>query len=155
MNAEQAEIQGRIPHRPPFLFVDRIVDETHDALTAEWEVAHDLPCFAGHYPHHPVLPGVLITELCLQCAALLLSRSGPSQVSAESQPVLTRIGVARFKKIVRPGETLRARVRLVEALGRARYMSARVTSAAELVLDVRFTVALVVHPKITAGVEAS
>lgn len=153
MNEAVTDIARRIPHRPPFLFVDRILRESENDLTAEWDVAPDLACFAGHYPHHPVLPGVLITEFCLQSAALLLARPGAAEVTAESLPMLTRIEDARFKRIVRPGETLSAHVHLVEALGRACYMKARVTAGAEIVLDVRFTVALVASHAVRTEME--
>ncbi len=145
----RAAIEALIPHRDPFLFVDRIVEQGTDRIVAEWDVAADFFAFRGHYPAYPVLPGVLISEFAFQSAACLFSaeaehsvdaRNGP-QVSARAVPVLTKIEDARFRRIVRPGETLRAEVDVVERVGPARYCKALVTCGGETVLRVRFTVA--------------
>lgn len=132
------EIEALIPHRPPFLFVDRIVDRTEDSITTEWCPPKDFPAFAGHYPGTPVLPGVLISEFCFQSAALLLA-------DPENQdgiiPVLTKIESARFRRIVKPGETLRATVHKKHALGQARYMTGRIECDGSAVLRIEFVVA--------------
>lgn len=117
-----------IPHRPPFLFVTRVVDHEGDALTAEWDVPHDLPVFEGHFPGEPVLPGVLISEFCFQAGAILVYATSEDDRNAEGVPVLTRITDARFRQIVRPGTTLRAEVTLTERLSNARYVDAKVTN---------------------------
>ena len=132
------EIESLIPHRPPFLFVDAIIDRTEDSITTEWCPGEDFPPFSGHYPNQPVLPGVLISEFCFQTSALLLA-------DPESQsnviPVLTKIESARFRRIVRPGETLRATVTKKHALGQARYMTGRVDCEGSAVLRIEFVVA--------------
>lgn len=139
----RAEIEAAIPHREPFLFVDRVIERTRDAITTEWDVASDLPAFRGHYPGYPVLPGVLISEFTFQSAAILFAEPGGARVASNAVPVLTKIGDARFRQIVRPGETLRARVETIERVGPARYMKATVTSGGSTVSKLRFTVALV------------
>jgi 3-hydroxyacyl-[acyl-carrier-protein] dehydratase len=121
---------------------------TADTLTAEWDVPADLPAFAGHFPGEPVLPGVLISEFTFQAGAVLVYTSNPDDREARGVPVLTRIQDARFKKIVRPGETLRAEVRLTERLGMARYVTAKVTSRGKLVA--RLECVLAVAP-VSAG----
>lgn len=135
------EVEALLPHRPPFLFVDRIVDRSEGTLLTEWHVRPELECFRGHYPGEPVLPGVLISEFALQSGALLIHSSQPEDREADGVPVLTRIENARFKKIVRPGETLRAQVRMDEQLANARYMSARITSDGERVATLSFVLA--------------
>jgi 3-hydroxyacyl-[acyl-carrier-protein] dehydratase len=146
--AARARIEAAIPHRAPFLFVDRIVEHGGGKIVTEWDVRADLPAFAGHYPGHPVLPGVLASEFCFQSAALLfaLDASGPSS----GTPVLTRIEDARFKKLVSPGETLRAELETRETLANVRWMSAHVTSAGETVLRIRFAVALLASEPLEA-----
>jgi len=131
-----SDVLAGIPHRPPFLFVDRIVEQSPARIVTEWDVRADLPAFAGHFPGEPVLPGVLMAEFCFQSAALLFSSTPGSGL-----PVLTRIEDARYKKVVRPGETLRAEVTLVEQLSNARWCKAHVTSAGTSVLRIGFTVA--------------
>ena len=54
-----AAVLEALPHRPPFLFVDRIIERTPSSIITEWYVPPDLECFKGHYPGHPVLPGVI------------------------------------------------------------------------------------------------
>ena len=131
-----SDVLAGIPHRPPFLFVDRIVEQSPARIVTEWDVPADLPAFAGHFPGEPVLPGVLMAEFCFQSAALLFSTAPGS-----GKPVLTRIEDARYKKAVRPGETLRAEVTLVERLSNARWCKAHVTSAGASVLRIGFVVA--------------
>lgn len=143
---DRAAIEAAIPHRDPFLFVDRVFERTQSTITTEWDVRADLPAFRGHYPGQPLLPGVLSSEFAFQSAALFVATSGADAVQKGSLPVLTRIEDARFKRAVFPGDTLRAEVELVERLGPACFMKATVTCGGAVVLRVRFTVALVAAP---------
>ena len=131
-----SDVLAGLPHRPPFLFVDRIVEQSEKRIVTEWDVRADLPAFAGHFPGDPVLPGVLLAEFCFQSAALLFAGG-----AAGALPVLTRIEDARYKKVVRPGETLRAEVDLVERLSNARWCKAHVRSGDASVLRIGFVVA--------------
>jgi 3-hydroxyacyl-[acyl-carrier-protein] dehydratase len=140
---DRAAIERAIPHRAPYLFVDRVLERTDDAVTAEWDITSGLEALSGHYPGRPVVPGALISEFTFQCAAILFAVPGRDVLGATSIPVLTKIEDARFKKMVAPGETLRAHVETVERLGNARFMKALVTSSGETVARLRFTVALV------------
>lgn len=142
--ARRAEVLAALPHRPPFLFVDRVVERGEGFVVTEWDVRAELDALRGHYPGRPVLPGVLACEMCFQSGALLFASEGASAAPAGSVPVLTRIEDARFKHIVEPGATLRARVERTESLGPARWMTAHVTSNGKSVLRIRFAVALVV-----------
>ncbi|MCB9904867.1 MAG: beta-hydroxyacyl-ACP dehydratase [Planctomycetes bacterium] len=138
---QRAEIEARIPHRDPFLFVDRILEQTEDSIITEWTVSPELDVFRGHYPGQPLLPGVLSAEFCFQSAALLFSDPG-ADTPQSGVPVLTKIEDARYKRMVRPGETLTARLELTEKLGPARYMRGQVRCGDELVLRLSFVVAL-------------
>ena len=135
---DRAAIEAAIPHRDPFLFVTSVEDSGEDFLTSSWHVPADGAWFRGHYPGEPVLPGVLISEHCFQSAALLISQRLNGFDPADGIPVLTKIEGARFKRIVRPDETLETRIDLRETLGPAYYLSAHVRCAGQTVLRMRF-----------------
>ncbi len=134
----RAEVKAAIPHRDPFLFVDRVVEREEDSLTAEWRVPPDADWFRGHYPGHPVLPGVLISEHVFQTAAILVSDLAGGLRPEDGLPVLTRIESARFRRMVRPGETLRTRVKLEERVGPAWFLSGDVRCDGKSVLRIRY-----------------
>ena len=150
----RTEIERVLPHRDPFLFVDEITDRGEGWLAARWTVPVDADWFRGHYPGNPLLPGVLITEHTLQCGALLAAEREAQRVgaldgnagAAAGVPVLTRLSDARFKRMVRPGETLETRVTLEDVVSNAYYMKAEVRCAGARVLTVKFTVAAVEAP---------
>lgn len=142
---ERAAIEALLPHRDPFLLVDRIADRGEDWIETEWHVAEDLDVFRGHYPGNPILPGVLISEHCFQSAALLLgNRTGDE--AARGVPVLTRIEDARFRRMVRPGQTLRTRVQQTDQLANACWFTAQVASDEGKVARLRFILALAEEP---------
>ena len=101
------DIKKVIPQREPFLFVDEIVSVEGDTLTAAYTFKEGDRVFAGHFPGDPVVPGVLLVEALAQAGAyFLLSRPE----NAGKNAYLLKIGEAKFKNIVRPGERLTLRV---------------------------------------------
>lgn len=99
------QIAALLPHRYPFLLVDRVVEVTDDRLVAWKNVTYNEPFFAGHFPGHPVMPGVLILEALAQAGALLALHS--ASLDVEKQAVyLLGIDKAKFRKIVVPGDRL-------------------------------------------------
>ena len=100
-----------LPHRYPMLLVDRVLAcEPGKRLTAIKNVTINEPFFQGHFPHHPVMPGVLIIEAMAQACAILTFHS--QQHRADERLVYYFVGIdnARFKKPVMPGDTLRLEV---------------------------------------------
>lgn len=134
------QILDAIPHRPPFLFIDRIIEMDETKILAEKRLPPDLDFFEGHYPDFPVMPGVLTLESIFQAGAVLLSQHIDGRESGV--PVLTRIKDAKFRKMVRPGDTLTLEARIEESIKTVFYMkgSARVDDA--LAASVSFTCAL-------------
>jgi 3-hydroxyacyl-[acyl-carrier-protein] dehydratase len=102
-----------LPHRYPFLLVDRVLSyEPGKTLVAIKNVTINEPFFGGHFPHHPVMPGVLIIEALAQAAAILSFKT--INVRGDDQSVYYFVGIdkARFKKPVTAGDTLRLDVTL-------------------------------------------
>ena len=133
-----AAIEARIPHRPPFLLLDRIVEEDEKRIVCQWRVPEDADWFRGHYPGQPILPGVLLSEHTFQSAACLISKALTGFAEDDGVPVLTKIESARFKRIIRPGETVETTCKVRERLGPAWYMSAQVTCEAQTALKNQF-----------------
>lgn len=123
---DRSGVEAAIPHRPPFLFLDRVIDGGEDHLLGEWDVPMDAVWFQGHFPGQPVLPGVLISEHAFQVAAILISRALGGFAEDDGVPILTRIESAKFRKMVQPGDTLTTRVDVVERVGPAWRMKATV-----------------------------
>ena len=130
------EILEAIPHRPPFLLIDRVVERSDTRVVAEKTFTGEEDFFAGHYPDYPLVPGVLLCEAAMQCGALLLS----GQFAHESGrvPVATRMNDVRFKRMVRPGETLLMEVELSERLGSAYFLAAKVTVGGKVAVRFQF-----------------
>jgi 3-hydroxyacyl-[acyl-carrier-protein] dehydratase len=123
MSREQ--ILAAIPHRPPFLLVDEIVEWEESRIVCTKVFSGNEDFFAGHYPDFPLVPGVLLCEAAMQCGAILLSKHF---ASIENKiPVATRINDVRFKQMVRPGELIRMEVELIERLADAFFLKAKVT----------------------------
>jgi 3-hydroxymyristoyl/3-hydroxydecanoyl-(acyl carrier protein) dehydratases len=135
-------ILERIPHRPPFLWLDRVVEISGDTIRAEKKVDEDLDVFRGHYPDYPLMPGVLLCEAVFQAGALLIGeRMRGAAEEGDGVPVLTRILGAKFKREVRPGDTLEISASLVERMGPAWIMKGAVKVGGKTAVQVEFACA--------------
>ena len=111
-------IQRLIPHRPPFLLVDRVVEyEPGKRLVAWKSVTMSEPFFVGHFPGHPVMPGVLVLEAMAQAAALLAILDLPAEETRKKVTYLMGIDSARFRRTVVPGDRLELEVEVVRHKG--------------------------------------
>jgi 3-hydroxyacyl-[acyl-carrier-protein] dehydratase len=101
------QILEHLPHRYPFVLVDRVLEiELGKKIIAVKNVSINEPFFPGHFPHHPVMPGVLIVEALAQAAAILSFKTGNFMPSDDSVYYFAGIDKARFKKPVTPGDQL-------------------------------------------------
>ena len=101
------QILKLLPHRYPFLLVDRVLDmEKGKRITALKNVTMNEPFFNGHFPHRPVMPGVLMLEALAQAAALLSFDSADDNANSNSVYYFVGIDGARFKRVVEPGDQL-------------------------------------------------
>ena len=106
------DIQNYLPHRYPFLLIDIILDfKKHDCLKAQKNVSNNEPFFQGHFPGHPVFPGVLILEAMAQATALLDFKSNEREKDSLLY-YFVGIDKARFKKPVVPGDIMIIDVKL-------------------------------------------
>jgi len=109
------EIQNLLPHRYPFLLVDRVVEfHERQSLVGIKNVTVNEPFFQGHFPGKPVMPGVLILEALAQATGLLAFRTGNRGAERDSLYYLVGIDKARFKQPVEPGDQLRLSVELIK-----------------------------------------
>ena len=114
---DYAEVMRRLPHRYPFLLVDRAEDYVAStSITGIKNVTHNEPFFPGHFPIDPVMPGVLIVEAMAQTGALLMSKS--LEVAVEGKVILfMSIDGVRFRKPARPGDQLHMKVVVTKQRG--------------------------------------
>lgn len=107
------EILEHLPHRYPFILVDKVISmELGKEIIAVKNVTVNEPFFPGHFPYHPVMPGVLIVEAMAQAAALLSFKTMDTKPNEESVYYFAGIDDARFKKPVGPGDQIILNVKI-------------------------------------------
>jgi len=136
---DKEEIFRHIPHRPPFLWVDKIVAIEAGSITTEKHIPVDLEVFQGHYPNYPILPGVLLCEAVFQSGAILIAHDQTADGTLPAGiPVLTRIANAKFKREIRPGETITIQVAISEIVGSAWFLKGRALVNEKKALTIEF-----------------
>lgn len=141
------EIMRRIPHRPPFLLVDRAEQYVaNTSLVGIKCVTINEPFFVGHFPGAPVMPGVLIVEALAQTGALLMSKSW--DVNPEGKIILfMSVDDCRFRAPVRPGDVLRLEVEVIRARTDVVKFRGRGLVGEKLAAQAEFAAMLVETPK--------
>jgi 3-hydroxyacyl-[acyl-carrier-protein] dehydratase len=121
MSAE--EIERAIPHRPPMRLLDEIVSRDESTIVCR-KTFHAGDFFVqGHFPDYPLVPGVIQCECCLQAGAILLAEQTPGD--EDIVPVATRMDSVKFKRMVRPGDTVEVHVTLKERVSNAYYLTGK------------------------------
>ena len=118
MNAMDIKaVMDHLPHRYPFLLIDRVLElEPGSRILALKNVTINEPFFPGHFPHHPVMPGVMVIEALAQAAAILAFKSGERLPDVNSVVYFVGIDEARFKSPVGPGDQLMLHARIERRL---------------------------------------
>lgn len=115
------EIMNLLPHRFPFLLIDRVIDwEPNEYLVAIKNVTFNEPFFQGHFPVRPIMPGVLITEAMAQATGVLAFSSQGIAPNPDSLYMLVGLDDVSFRRVVEPGDQLIIRVelkRLIRGMG--------------------------------------
>jgi 3-hydroxyacyl-[acyl-carrier-protein] dehydratase len=153
---DRESVLQTIPHRPPFLFVDEVVELEEQRIRTRVQADPAAEFFKGHYPDNPVMPGVLLCECCFQAGALLVGHkmrnldsprhaggTATDDQGSPSTPVITRIKDAKFKQIVRPGDMLDVEVTIDENVNDVFFMTGRLRVGGKLAVRVEFAATLV------------
>jgi 3-hydroxyacyl-[acyl-carrier-protein] dehydratase len=110
------EVLKHLPHRYPFLLIDRVLEcKEGERLVGIKNVTYNEPYFQGHFPHRPVMPGVLILEALAQATGILAFRTSHKRPDAASLYYFVGIDEARFKQPVEPGDQLVLEVDVIKA----------------------------------------
>ena len=116
-------IEAAIPHRPPMLLVDEIVEQSEKHIVCRKTFSESDFFVQGHFPGFALVPGVILCECCLQSGAILLSQFTPQK---NVVPVATRLDGVKFKRMIRPDDTILIEVTLNEVVSTAYFMTGKV-----------------------------
>ncbi|WP_214268487.1 3-hydroxyacyl-ACP dehydratase FabZ [Staphylococcus pseudoxylosus] len=134
------EIKEIIPHRQPFLLIDRVVEyEAGERCVAIKQVSGNEPFFQGHFPDYAVMPGVLITESLAQTGAVAILNS---EENKGKLALFAGIDKCRFKKQVTPGDTLKLEVEITKMRGPIGKGNAKATVDGQLACSCELTFAI-------------
>lgn len=138
MTIDIIEIMAMLPHRYPLLLVDKVVEyELNKSILGIKNVTFNEPHFTGHFPHKPVMPGVLIIEAMAQLSAILVAKSISS--CKEKDVYFMSIDGAKFRKVVQPGDTMYLHAELKQNRGSVWKFFAKAEVNNELVAESTFT----------------
>ena len=137
------EVLRAIPHRPPFLFVDEVLELLEDGAITQLTIKENFDFFQGHYPGNPIMPGVIICEAVFQSAAIFLVQKYQGEYAGKKiTPVLGRIMNARFREMVKPGDVLTIEVSIQEKVGIFFMCKGVVKNGDKRSLNIEYTLAL-------------
>ena len=127
-------ITNSIPQRPPFLFIDTLIEKGERHIHTKLHLT-ERKIFFKVTSREPVMPGVLMCEACFQSAAALLNNGEDSGLG-----VVTKIEQTKFKNMARPGDILDIKVETLEKIGNANYMKANIQVNNKTIMQTKFTV---------------
>jgi len=130
------EIIDQIPQRPPFLFVDIVVEKGDGFIHTRKTLTGEEDFFKGHFPGNPIMPGVLLQEAAFQSGALYMSGDRPGL------GLVTRVDGVKFRGLVKPGDTIDIFVNHVETISNAYYFKAKIKVKDKTVVALNFTCVL-------------
>lgn len=134
MNA--VEIERKIPHRLPMRLLDEIVSQSESEIVCRKTFHANEPFLQGHFPGFPLVPGVILCECCLQAGAVLLADK--AMLGSSMVPVATRMDGVKFKRMVRPGDTVEVHATLNEQVSNAYYMTGKMKLDGKLAVRLEF-----------------
>lgn len=141
--SELKPVREVLPHRPPFLFLDEILEMTEVSIRARRTARAEEPHFEGHYPGKPIMPGVLLCETVLQAGAYLMAAKMGLDQHMEGAPVVTRMNKVRFKRMIKPGDILDIKADHQRTKMGVHMLTGSIECEGELVCSLEFTLMLV------------
>ena len=163
MKLTNEQVRALLPHRPPFLLVDEVVDgEPGVSCVAVRTLRDDDWWFAGHFPGNPVMPGVLIVEALAQAATIAAASAGADATvetlpSAEAAPGGDKVGLfagidrVRFKRVCKPGDTLTLEAEIIAVHGPVGRAKVKATVEGQLACRGELMFAIVDAAAVAAG----
>lgn len=130
-----AAVLAAIPHRPPMLLVDSIVEQSAEKILCRKTFRPEEYFLQGHFPNFPLVPGVILCECALQSGAILLASK---MEGSDHVPVATRIDNVKFKQMVRAGDAIDIEVTLTDSVSSAYFMTGKVTCNGKLAARLDF-----------------
>lgn len=132
------EIMSIIPHRYPFLLIDRVIEiELNKSIIGIKNVTANEPQFTGHFPDRPVMPGVLIIEAMAQLSAVLVAKS--MENTKDKEVFFMSIDETKFRKVVEPGDTLKMYAEIIQNRGAVWKFKAHAEIDEKVVAESMFT----------------
>lgn len=135
ISPSQADIEAAIPHRKPMLLVDEVIARNDRSIHCRKTFLPSEWFLQGHFPDFPLVPGVILCECALQAGAILLSNLTPQNGLV---PIATRMDGVKFKKMVRPNDTVSVEVTLNEVVSNAYFMTGKITVDGKLAARLDF-----------------
>ena len=130
------QIENAIPHRKPMLLLDEIVSQDEKSIVCRKTFSEDDFFVQGHFPDYPLVPGVIQCECCLQAGAILLAAMTPA--GEDVVPVATRLDSVKFKRIVRPGDTVEVHVTLDDHVSNAYFLTGKMLLGGKVAARLNF-----------------
>ena len=137
MDGGMEQIYSAIPQRPPFLFIDKIVDRTGDSIHTQKTLKGSEDFFKGHFPGNPIMPGVLMMEAAFQSAGMIIK-----SIQKKGLGVITKVENARFRHLVYPGDTLDIRISITKKLKNIYFFKGIINTAEKKVASLDFVCAV-------------
>ena len=138
-SVSQEQVKSAIPHRPPMLLVDEIVEQSDSTIHCRKQFGAEEFFVQGHFPDDPIVPGVILCECALQSGAVLLASMTDA---SNSVPVATRLDAVKFKQMVRPGDTIDIHVTIKDVVSSAYFLTGKISMNGKLAARLDFACTL-------------